>query len=185
MINELEVLAQSQDLLPLLTVLSMACSYEAFSSFVSPLLFNKTTSSPSKYVRKMGRLEFYRNLFHSAKKTRGNQHTYVDMMHALVASSGRYERFTKDEVLSTIILVEGNLSGYIAAKDVERFGRQLDDLLQLQPTHVELVLRNYFMQLIAAMYARAKVDELSPDLRRKLSQLLKDVRKKGRIGSIN
>eukprot|EP01031_Cornospumella_fuschlensis_P029389 gene29389-35477_t len=101
------------------------------------------------------------------------------MMHALVASSARYERFSKDEVLSTVILVEGNLSGYIAAKDVERFGRKLDDLLQLQPTHVELVLKNYFMQLIAAMYTKAKVDELSPDLRKKLTQMFKDVRKKG------
>jgi hypothetical protein len=184
-IEELEVLGQSShNLLPLLCVLFLKCSTEAFRNFVSPFLFAKQAASPSRFYRKQGRKEIYDALFQQGAdtvRTKALGHSYVEFAHRLAAQSERWALFDNDEILSIVILIQQSLTGTISWTDVDAFGVVLDDGLRTHAARPTLALRNLFAQLIATLYDKVRLAEINTDLKNKIKILLNDVRSQTRI----
>lgn len=182
LLDELEELGKSHDLLPLLSVLFLSCSIECFKSFCSPFLYGKQASSPSKYVRRQARQELFESLFHTEagsprrKSRQVTQRGYLEFALGLTRHSDRWTAFSPDEILSTILLVEQRLSGAVRWEDVDAFAALLDEALAADPAHPSEALGCLFLDLLSRLYDRLQLAQLSAGVREEVRALLKEVR---------
>eukprot|EP00981_Chlorochromonas_danica_P000704 scaffold147_cov164-Ochromonas_danica.AAC.21 len=180
----------------------MNCSIECFKAFASPYLYGKLTSSPSKLMRRKARHNLYESMFQESSTTatsvptssssistssysspsrsarkRMSKHSYLRFAQQLARSSDRWSAFHDDEIATIVFLVEQNLTGYIRWDDMDAFGFVLDNELQVDPTHPDLVLNQLFLRLISLLYDKVHLDSIPATIKDEVHKLLKESRK--------
>lgn len=192
LVDDLVQLGESRSLLPLLCVLCLNCSIEAFKAFASPYLYGKRASSPNRYLRRQARLEIYQSFFNDneetnrsasspKKKRTAERHSYLKLAQLLCSHSERWGEFLADEVLSIVLLVEQHVSGFIKWDDIDNFSSYLDEELHKDPTRPELIMQNLFLALVSKVYENLSLDTVPVDVKSRVRDLLKTIRRKTKV----
>lgn len=180
-------MGKEANLLPLLCVLFLNCSLEAFKAFASPYLYGKRASSPSRFLRRQARHEIYESIFSGSqdesdrRRRTSKRRSYLTFASQLSLQSERWAQFHSDEILTIILLVEQHLRGFVCWDDIDAFSFLLDNELHADPTHPPLVLSNLFLQLVTQLYDRLQLSSLSSGLKSRVRELIKTVRRKTRL----
>lgn len=136
-----------------LVLLARPC-LEVFQALSASFIFGKAVSSPSKKHKRDGRKELFDSITASIVMNHKNkkEFSYLEFAQALQQWTDRWQQFTFEAILSTVLFLDSTLEGYIHLGSVERLCNLLDDSLRSNPLHVEVTVQDSFLVLVSSLH---------------------------------
>jgi hypothetical protein len=126
---------------------SMLCpTFEVFQAVLAPFIFGKQVSSPSKRIKKHGRKALFAETF-------GKRLSYLRIAELLCENSERIAYFSIDQLLSTIVILDPQLSGSLNEEAFTNIVDLIEDGVRSDPLRPEMIWQQVLLSLVEDVHS--------------------------------